>query len=87
MKWLVYTPTYERIRASYSGPGEYGSDTAEVSADTRREALVRGLRELRRSYSSWVSDQESDGHSPFHGLKAEPLEDICTKQVLDMHEG
>ncbi len=66
MKYFVVTPPYEQVY------GEYGSDVAEVEATSKREALVKGLRELRRMRSRWLQDQASDRHSPFAGLKAEP---------------
>ena len=66
-KYFVVTPPYEE-------PGSCGSDVVEVEADTKREALVKGVRELRRTHSHWLQDQESDGHSPFAGLKVELVE-------------
>ncbi len=73
MKYCVYTPAYDYGGSDYDPP-EYGSDVAEVDAPTKREALVRGVRELRRTHSRWLQDRESDGHCPFTALKAEPLE-------------
>ena len=67
IKWCVFTPAYGE---QYS----YGSDTTEVQAHSRREALVIGLRVLRALGSRWIQDQQSDGRNPFNGLKAEPLE-------------
>lgn len=74
MNWLVYTPPYERYPGSRHGwepePPEYGSDVVEVVAKTRKQALVLGLRELRRTHSYWVRDVEGN---PFNGLGAEAL--------------
>uniref|UniRef100_A0A6H2A6M7 Uncharacterized protein n=1 Tax=viral metagenome TaxID=1070528 RepID=A0A6H2A6M7_9ZZZZ len=63
MKYCVYTPAYEQ------GYNEYGSDTAIVEAPNKKAALVEGVRQLRLSQSS----QQSNGRSPFTGLKAEEL--------------
>lgn len=63
MKYCVYTPAYEQ------GYNEYGSDTAIVEAPNKKAALVEGVRQLRLSQSS----QQSNGCSPFTGLKAEEL--------------
>lgn len=64
MKYLVVTPPYES--GGYYAPKEYGSDVATVEADTKKEAKVRGLRELRRMRSQWVQDCEGN---PFNGLE------------------
>jgi hypothetical protein len=58
----------------FTGPSEYGSDAVEVDADNKRQAIVLGVKELRRINSHWLQDQTSDGHSPFTGLRAEILE-------------
>ena len=75
MKYLVFTPVYDRIPERYYDPGEPGADVVEVEAETKRAALVKGLRLLRDQGSKWVSDQGADGHSPFNGLQAELLEE------------
>ena len=67
MKYCVYTPAYEQ------GYNEYGSDTAIVEAPNKKAALVEGVRQLRLSQSRWLQDQQSNGCSPFTGLKAEEL--------------
>jgi hypothetical protein len=68
MKWIVFTPPYEIAR--YDSYPEYGSDVVEVEAVCKRDALIRGLRELRRTRSQWVEDRQFDGHNPFNGLGA-----------------
>ena len=74
MKYIVCTPIYDRIPDMYYEPGEPGCDVVEVEAETKREALVKGLRLLRQQRSQWVNDQQSDGRSPFNGLQTELLE-------------
>lgn len=74
-RWFVITPEYERYPGSYYSfepePPEYGCDVVEVEAETKRKALVEGVRELRRSRSDWLRDQVGDNKSPFTGLKVE----------------
>ena len=69
MKYIVCTPPYERSSAGWYDPPTYGSDVAEVDAESPRQAKILGLRELRRKQSHWVDDQESDNRCPFNGLK------------------
>ena len=77
MRYIVYTPTYERgwVDTLSLDPPDYGSDIVEVEATDRKEALIEGLRELRRTRSQWIQDQQSDGRHPFAGLKVEQLGD------------
>lgn len=70
-RWWVYTPPHNHYSSGYYDPAEYGSDVVQVEAESRKEALVLGLRELRRTHSDWVRDMESDLRNPFNGLKAE----------------
>ena len=51
-----------------------------VVADNKRQAKVEGVRELRRTKSDWVQDQESDGRSPFAGLKVHLYDDCTCKE-------
>lgn len=68
--WFIVTPRYMLYGPTHLDPPEYGSDVVEVSADTKRQALVKGVRELRRIGSHWLQDMTSDGRSPFTGLQA-----------------
>lgn len=89
--WSVYTPTYMDYGSAYDlEPPEYTCDYVEVAAPTKRKALVAGVRALRAMGSDWLLDQQSDGASPFTGLKAESMvcehgfchhcePDICTE--------
>lgn len=75
MHWMVYTPTYMKYPGNIWGedpePPEDGADVVWVEADTKREALVKGVRELRRISSGWLDDINVN---PFTGLKAESAE-------------
>jgi len=83
MHWEVYTPQYMTYGSPWGDPPEppeYGCDWVCVEADTKREALVKGVRKLREEKSEWLEDQASDGASPFTGLKAAKLQcehDYC----------
>ena len=74
VRWYyVVTPEYEQvvpILDDGTGPVELVSDVAYVEARTQREALVVGLRELRRDGSKWLRAQTINKCSPFTGLKA-----------------
>ena len=68
--WYIVTPKYMRYPPGDTDPPEYGSDVVDVTADNKKDALVAGVRELRRIKSHWIANQTSDGRSPFTGLKA-----------------
>ncbi len=74
MRWYyVVTPEYEQVVHILDdgiGPVESVSDVAYVEAKNQREALVTGLRELRRDGSKWLRAQTINKCSPFTGLKA-----------------
>jgi hypothetical protein len=70
MRYYVVTPPYERYSSSIYDPGEYGCDVVEVEAPTKKQAKVKGLRELRRTHSHWIRDY-CDGN-PFKGLEVIP---------------
>ena len=68
MKYYVFTPPYGDMYG-------YGSDVAEVEAETKRKAKVLGLRELRRTRSRWIADAETDNRCPFSKLNVEVADD------------
>jgi hypothetical protein len=68
-KYIVFTPSYTTGGYGFA-PLEYGADVVEVEADSKRAALIKGLRELTRIGSQWVMDMRSDNRNPFNGLKA-----------------
>ena len=73
VRWYyVVTPEYEQvvpILDDGTGPVELVSDVAYVEAKNQREALVFGVRELRRDKSKWLRAQTINECSPFTGLK------------------
>ena len=83
-RWYVVTPEYGTvipITDEGQGPMEYGSDVIEIEAETRRDAIALGVREmLRNPWRSknwicykWCKDQRSCGLSPYAGVKAYPV--------------
>lgn len=86
--WIVCTPKY-RDWGWDDEPPEEVTDVVAVEAATKREALVKGVRELRRIRSHWLQDQRSDNANPFTGLTAEKSMcahgfcwcDICTYKL------
>lgn len=71
MHWYVITPEYTNYYNDWDEPPEIGADVVTVEANTKREALVKGVRELRRTRSGWLDDANSN---PFTGLRAEKAE-------------
>lgn len=84
-KWAVITPEYGvmiPVTDEGLGPLEYGCDVIEIEADTRRAAVVLGVKEMLRGGKGghghglryqWCRDQRSDGRSPHAGVKAEEM--------------
>ena len=61
-------------------PPEYGADCVEVRAHTKREAIVLGVRLMRKQRRSWAEENISDGRPPWEGIRAE--EAICEHGVV-----
>lgn len=84
-RWYVVTPEYGvviQVTDEGQGPTEWGCDVIEVEADTRRDAIALGVKEMLRGRVGghgrwmryqWCIDQRSDGASPYAGVKAEPV--------------
>ncbi len=69
-KYYVVTPVYTTYYSPWGlEPPDTGADVVEVEAQTKREAKVLGVRELRRTHSKWMQDRYTDGLSPFTGIK------------------
>lgn len=74
--YIVYTPSFTSYRGVWGDPPEppeYGADVVEVIAKSKREAKVEAVRKMRAEGMEWVRGQESDGASPFTGLKVEDM--------------
>ena len=81
-RWLVLTPEYGVVIPVLDygqGPVEYGCDGIEIEAETRRDAISLGVREMlkggkgghgRGMRYQWCRDQRSDGVSPYAGVTA-----------------
>ena len=79
MRWFVITPNYtyvERILDDGTGPTFEASDVIEVVADTRREAISKGVKEMLNRPKSfdfkYMHSQRADNACPYTGVRAEP---------------
>ena len=78
-RWYVFTPEYGEvipITDEGQGPMEYNADVIEVEAETRRDALICGVRLMRANPREYHWFRHCDGN-PFVGVKAEPVLDMC----------
>jgi hypothetical protein len=88
-RFYVVTPEYGvviPVTDEGQGPTEWGCDVIEIEAETRRDAIALGVREMLRGGKGghgdgmryeWCLMQRSDGCSPFTGVKAEPAPEMC----------
>jgi hypothetical protein len=88
-RWTVYTPDYGivvPVTDEGQGPTEYGCDVIEIEADTRRDAITLGVKEMLKGRSGghglgmcfqWCLDQRSDNANPWAGVKAELIVSEC----------
>lgn len=72
-RWVVMTPEYGTmvpILDDGSGPIEYGYDAVEVEAESRRDALILGVKLMRANPEKheWFDDNWS---CPYTGIKVE----------------
>ena len=77
-RYYVISPTYyyhEPILDDGSGPDEPACDVVEVEAHTKREAKIRGLKELRKIHKGWINWHRDSDANPFTGLKVELIEE------------
>lgn len=83
-RWYVVTPEYDTVVPVLDfgqGPIERGADVIEIEAETRRDAITLGVKEmlrLSRGHAGfkfdWCRTMQSDGSSPFTGVYAEPVD-------------
>lgn len=73
IRWTVYTPEREKYAATETDPPEYGADVVEVEANTRRDAILFGVRLMLKNDPDhgYCGLQRQDGLSPYAGVKAE----------------
>lgn len=72
--YSVYTPQYTEYKYYPDEPPEITADCVYVEANTKREAKVKAVREMRRQGMSWIDYRDIDRASPFTGLKADEME-------------
>jgi hypothetical protein len=78
--WLVITPEYDEVEPILddgTGPTWTAADVIEIEAETARDALILGVKEMLRGHVGgtryqWCIDQREDCLSPFAGVKVEP---------------
>lgn len=76
--WWVVTPEYgERMPVcdDGSGPVEYGRDSIEVEAPTRRAAIIAGVKAMRANSGRYRYYRGHCEGNPFAGVRAEPA--VC----------
>ena len=70
--WLVCSPEYGEVvpvTDEGQGPMEYGCDVVFVEAETRRDALVLGVKAFRDMDAHYLGDQDN----PFAGVKVKSM--------------
>ena len=84
-RWLVVTPQYNEVIPvldTGEGPTETVADVIEIEAETPRDAIALGVREMLRLAGRWrkdqprfklCADQRSDRLCPYTGVKAYPV--------------
>ena len=77
-KWHIVSPEYGTkipILDGGEGPMEYGCDVIVVEAETKRAAIVAGVRAMRAETRFCRYHRENPEANPFTGIKAYPLAD------------
>ncbi len=79
--WYVVSPEYGTVIPicdDGTGPLEYEADCVRVDAETKRDALLLGVKLMRADPTcAWVRDAEN----PYAGMTVEPAE--CEHGVAD----
>jgi hypothetical protein len=87
-RWYVVTPQYDMVVSvtdEGEGPPERGADVIEIEAETRRDAIALGVREMLRGRPGghgrgmryqWCRDRRTDGCSPYAGVDAFEAEEL-----------
>lgn len=76
-RYFVVSPGYESYGRPYGDPPEppeYGCDVLEIEADSKRTALILGVREMLTWRESWAKDNRDDGLPPWAGYRVEEVE-------------
>lgn len=73
MKQPYYVVSPEYATGGYYEPPEYGCDCVEVEAETKREAVILGVRKILKDDpdKSWAGVNRQSEQSPFAGYRAE----------------
>jgi len=71
--WRVVTPEYGEVvpvTDEGQGPMEYGCDVVEIEADTRRDAIVIGVKLMRTDLRRYRWFDKCGWENPFSGVRA-----------------
>jgi hypothetical protein len=74
-RWFVVTPefSYTEYIVAGQGPSYAVRDVIEIEAETARDAISLGVREMLRGRTfTYCEDQRSEGLCPYTGVFAEP---------------
>jgi hypothetical protein len=73
-RWWVVSPEYMTYGGWADPPEapEYGCDAIEVAAETKRDALILGVRELLKDQDSYPGTNRQDGRPPWADMRVEP---------------
>ena len=83
-RYLVISPTYDvviPILDDGSGPTEPVADVVEVEAGNKRDALLFGVRLMRKQQDSYIN-QDPD-NCPFTRLQVEP---VCDDELCELED-
>lgn len=88
--WYVVTPEYDEVDVICDGQGpiETVADIIEIEAETKRDAISLGVKEMLKpwygkgEHFKWCKYQRSDNASPYAGVKAFPVEEPDEVQVV-----
>jgi len=74
--YYVVSPEYSSGGGAYEPP-EWGADCILIEADTKRDAIILGVREIMRTQRrSWAKDNRDSDLPPWAGYRAVPEDEL-----------
>lgn len=73
-RWYVVTPeftVYEHHPEGFIVDAQEVCDWIEIEAETARDAIALGVREMLKWRDSWCAMARTDQRSPYAGIRAE----------------
>jgi len=86
----VLSPSYSLYEYSYGMAGDPPEDTCDymvVEAKSKRDAIIKAVREFLGRGGSWANTNVDDGSPPWKGYKAERVPDEYAAELLAEQEG